>query len=198
MILWTIQPYQAWEHLQEAKHLRPARQFIDQHVLPAYEWMVSQMEKRIGRRPTSTAFPLWAWYQADGACRRRPDLRHGGHLPPGTRGIRLEFEIAGDLVLLSDFELWHYALNYWYLPESLADGTRFEQQLTRQGLSYHHEKPLAHPTYHHAIEESWMRMFDLEWDAPDITCPKPQKCIQTTCWELHLAQVKETKEFVAR
>ena len=41
-----------------------------------------------------------------------------GHLPKGERGVRLELQVADDRVLLSDFDLWHYVLNYWYLPET--------------------------------------------------------------------------------
>jgi hypothetical protein len=36
---------------------------------------------------------------------------------------------------LSDFDLWHYVLNYWYLPESEAEGEEFELELKQYGLS---------------------------------------------------------------
>lgn len=44
----------------------------------------------------------------------------------------IEFEIEQDSVLLSDFELWHFVLNYWYLPSSLQDIGRFEEELKKQ------------------------------------------------------------------
>ena len=38
------------------------------------------------------------------------------HVPSGTRAVRLEFLTRADDILCSDFEAWHFALNYWYLP----------------------------------------------------------------------------------
>ena len=65
--------------------------------------------------------PIWAWYQWEGS-RRKPDLRASGYLPKGEPGVRLELRVADDRVLLSDFDLWHYVLNYWYLPKSEKAG----------------------------------------------------------------------------
>jgi hypothetical protein len=36
-------------------------------------------------------------------------------------GVRLELEIPDGTALLSDFSLWHYPLNYWYLPSTGED-----------------------------------------------------------------------------
>ena len=82
----------------------------------AYDWMVEQMERRLGPRPKPGAYPLWAWYQWDGAARRRPDLRSSAHVPGGTKAVRIEFEIAEEQIVLSDFsglacaaQLWLYS-----------------------------------------------------------------------------------------
>jgi hypothetical protein len=32
----------------------------------------------------------------------------------GEKGVRLTINCPADRVLLSDFSLWHYVLNYWY------------------------------------------------------------------------------------
>ena len=71
--------------------------------------------------------PIWVWWQW-WADRRRPDLRASGFLPKGVRGIRVECRVKEDQVLLSDFELWHYILNYWYLPKSEKSGESFEKK----------------------------------------------------------------------
>ncbi len=42
---------------------------------------------------------------------------------------RLKLECPADRVLLSDYSLWHYVLNYWYLPSSEADGDAFERDI---------------------------------------------------------------------
>jgi hypothetical protein len=143
MILWTIQTERAWSELQNSGILRTKREnIIEEGWLLPYQWMVDQMEIRLGRPPESLYFPLWAWYQWEGEKRRKPDLRAGGHLGKGENGIRIEFECCEEAALLSDFDLWHYVLNYWYLPMSGNEGEVFEAELAAQGLSFFKQKPV--------------------------------------------------------
>lgn len=137
-------------------------------------------------------------FQWHGERKRRPDLRNSGHLPRGTRGVRIEFEADETQVLLSDFELWHYVLNYWYLPESEADGEAFEAELAKVSLSYYASKPLPDPKYHKRIERSWLRIFDLNWSCDGIASQKEDKSIQTALWELRIESIKKVQEFTAR
>ena len=75
----------------------------------------------------------------------KPDLRSSGHLLKGERGVRIEFRVSDRLILLSDFDLWHYVLNYWYLPESQKDDEAFESELSRRGLSFTKRNPYVTP-----------------------------------------------------
>ena len=190
MILWTIQSIKAWEELQQRSVLYANPRYVDNDFLPAYGWMTEQMRKRLGMRPSEDSLPLWAWYQWEDERSRRPDLRSSGHLPKGEPGVRIEFEIEDNLVLLSDFELWHYVLNYWYLPTSEAEGESFEAELANQGLSFYETKPLPNPIYHKRIEKNWERIFDMEWAPEGIASPTPEKSIQATFWELCIDDVK--------
>ncbi|UYZ73367.1 DUF3841 domain-containing protein [Moraxella bovis] len=56
---------------------------------------------------------MWAWYHAHGANKPKPDLRKSGHLPKGERGVRIEFTLPKERVLLSNFDGWHAVLNDW-------------------------------------------------------------------------------------
>jgi len=186
MILWTIQSLAAWRELQEKGVLRARTHHLtEQSWLQAYCWMTHQMRLRIGPPPETDCQALWTWYQWDGA-RKKPDLRCRGHLPPGERAVRLELECSADQALLSDFSLWHYVLNYWYLPSSEAEGDVFESELADHGLSFYRQKPVPHDTYHRAIVESWDRVFDLG------------ETIQATLWQITIDQVREYHCFTAR
>lgn len=199
MILWTIQAIPAWEKLQKCGVLRLTNpDYLEETFLSAYRWMADQMKIRLRFKPSREMFPLWAWSQWEGEARRKPDLRSTGHLPKGNQGVRIEFEHPDDAVLLSDFELWHYALNYWYLPSSVADGEAFEAELAEQGLSFYESKPLPACAYHRRIQKSWERIFDLNWWEEDLVSPPAEKSIQGTFWELRLNQVKDAKFFTAR
>ena len=200
LTLWTVQSVRAWAKLRQDGVLRADARRVPRRYRMAYEWMSREMDRRLGCRPSERALPLWAWYQWDGATCRRPDLRCSGYMPKDERCVCIEFEVSDRLALLSDFDLWHYVLNYWYLPKSLKDDAAFESELSRHGLSCYRTKPLPDRAYHTRVVTSWSRIFDLDWAdrARSIAHPKPEKCIQATLWELRREQVKDVRFFRAR
>ena len=197
MKLWTIQTQRALQCLRKHGYLRGQRTFADRDFLAAYDWMAVQMRDRIGRPPsTRVSIPIWAWQQYDGIHKKRPDLRRSGHLPVGTRGYRIGFAVPENRVLLSDFELWHYALNYWYLASSESDAESFEKQYPNLRCSW--STPPTDQQINSAIKHSWRRMFDLDWHDPYVTGHKHEKSIQATLWQLDESWVTTVDEFVAR
>jgi len=142
MILWTVQTEAAWHEFRARGILNATREHIlDDSWQGAYLWMIKQMKRRIGPPPRPMSYPVWAWSQFESSSRAKPDLRSTGYLPKGEAGVRIEFECPESAALLSDFQLWHYALNYWYLPETEEEGERFEAELTQHGLSSFETKP---------------------------------------------------------
>src|ERR1051326_8759863 len=152
MIVWTIQADYVWEMLQRDGILY-GPETVDDWLFwrTAYDWMVEQMERRIGPGPKPGAYPLWAWYQWDGAARRRPDLRSALHVPGGTKAVRIEFDIAEEQILLSDFSAWHVPLNYGYLALNEAEAEAFEAEVAQQGIPWEPAKLLPAPIYHAKI-----------------------------------------------
>lgn len=198
MTLWTIQSEQPWAVLQETGVLQADRRHITEFAwLPAYEWMMRCMVASVGPPPKPDCVPIWAWCQWEGK-RKKPDLRCGGHLPKGEPGVRLELEIPDGTALLSDFSLWHYPLNYWYLPATGDDGDAFEEELASHGLSFYTQKPVPDAAYHEMIVRSWDRIFDLDWIEPDLSEPREKKSIQATIWEIRSDQVRSYRRFVSR
>jgi hypothetical protein len=143
--------------------------------------MRREMVARLGPPTLQEQMPVWLWCQWRGQRRRKPDLRHRGHLPQGSMGVRIELEIDGAHVLRSDFDLWHYVLNGWYLPGSLADERDFD----------------AHPD-RRRIEPSWQRIFDLGWSNRRYTVAGGEKSIQGVTWELRPEDVRGATGFRAR
>jgi hypothetical protein len=203
MILWSIISQEAWIELQKKGRLRTNRNHITEDFLHSYLWMKKQMEHRLRSPPWGkNAFPVWAWYQWDGKKRRMPDLRSGGHLEKGDRGVRLECNLPQDRILLSDFELWHFVLNYGYLPENDEDDSRFENILKKKQMSvvrFGHKNPMP-LKYHKMLEKSWERIFDLDWIArnPNFYPNDEHQSIQATLWELNLTDVIRATDFIAR
>ncbi len=198
MILWTIQTEKAWEQLNEKGYITGVMDYVEEYWNSSYRWMTEQMKERIGNPPCRNSFPVWAWYQWESSKRKKPDLRSAGHLSRNEKGVRIEFSCHENEALLSDFELWHYVLNYWYLPESMAAEEKFDFEIEKQGMSYFKTKPLPVPRYHQEIVKSWNKIFELDWDEPGVTVPKNQKSIQATIWQLKLEQVRSYKHFRSR
>ncbi len=198
MTLWTIQTCSAWEILQSKGSLHVRRADTESLFYHAYRWMKEQMSQRLGPPPLSTSFPLWAWFQWQGSSKRRPDLRYSGHLPRGESGVLIEFCAEAAEVLLSDFELWHYVLNYWYLPSSLADEERFNAILAAFAANTPSEVATRNRFFHSGIRRSWERIFDVQWSMPDIASKFVRKTIQATLWSLSRDKVRDFTFFRAR
>lgn len=197
MQLWTIQTEQAWATLNQRGRLRCRRSDADRDFLSAYDWMADQMRTRIGS-PSSRVIsvPIWAWFQYEGIKRKRPDLRASGHLPSGTRGYRIALEIPDEHVVLSDFELWHYVLNYWYLPCSEVDNDAFCKRHPNFRNAW--SEPCQGNDADRIVRESWVRIFDLQRCDPYVSGPPSQRSIQATMWEIELPWVTAADDFVAR
>jgi len=196
MRLWTIQTEEAWRTLTERGYLCCSQAVVDRDFIPACQWMESQMITYIGHPANGIALPLWAWYRYNNDRHQRPDLRRSGHLPRGTRGYRIEFVIPDDDVLLSDSELWHYVLNYWYFPDSERDGATSSALHDCPPCSW--SQPPRNQCVNKMIWISWERVFDLDWSDEYVAAPRENQSIQATFWQLDLVQVTTVDSFIAR
>ena len=194
MKLWTIQTDSVWKQLLKVGTISGSAKYVDPTWLNAYKWLIQQMELTIGKKnemffKNAEVFPIWAWYQWADEKHKKPDLRSPGHLNRAEKGVRIECEIPDSDVLLSDFHLWHYVLNYWYLNLNEQEAEAFERDLAKQNLSFYTMKPLPNLNFHHQIVESWQQIFTITTDST---------MIQATFWELPLSAVKNVKPFKAK
>ncbi len=159
MRLWTIQTKETWARAEESGVLEctdvDADKAIDSGFRPAYDWMVRQIERQVKNYPCNR-YPIWAWYLP------KPDLRRSGHLPRGTSGVRVEFLVSSDRVLLSDFEAWHAVLNCWYLSLSEAESENWDSRCERAGIKICWENWPPPAPFKEVLMRSWERIFDLE------------------------------------
>lgn len=170
----------------------------------AYNSMIEQMKKRLKiQRPNDLAYPVWAWYQWCGENKRKPDLRYSGYAQRGTKLCRIEFEIEEDEVLLSDFDLFHHVLNYWYIPKNERDDNAFDKEMGKNNITLLDLQDFKKNSkkidlLRNKIEKSWDLIFDIDWYDEYITSSKYEKSIQAVFWELRREQVIDIKEFIAR
>ena len=104
MKYWTVQDLPAWEVAQQTGVLTGNAKHITDGFEQPYDWMVVQMQKRLG--VSESFYPIWLWTT-------RPDLRTRGFLSKGDVGVLLEVEVDSSRVLLSDYDSWHCVLNWF-------------------------------------------------------------------------------------
>lgn len=199
MKLWTIQPKLIHDKLMKDKCIYYSnKQHVDEDFIDGYEWLISEMEKRVGKKPFEDCYPVWAWYQYNSIKSAKPDLRRSAHLPEGTEGVRLTIEKPDNEVLLSDFDLWHNPLCYkGFIGNSEEETLTFYKELEDKGLGRVPFEDLP-SEIKVKIQNSWEKIFDMDYDCEYHTYPKNLKSIQATFWQLKIVEVKKVEYFTAR
>lgn len=198
MKLWTIQTIEWYEKFQETGIIYGEKEFVEPSFVFGYEWLIKQMEEQLGSR-IGNNYPLWAWHTWDCAAKKKPDLRSTSHFMKGTKGVRIEIEKDPKDVLLSDFDLWHFPLcYYYYIGKSEEDCIRFDEHVKSKGFSFTHDYFELSIDLQKEIQESWKRVFDLTLSDPFITYKPTDKVIQATFWSLSMDEVKKVDYFTAR
>lgn len=184
MIVWTIQHEDILKELDSNYHVKDENilwSHEDVQELMAYNWMIDQMKIRIGKSPNGIKYPIWCWFMWEGRW-YRPDKRRSGYGPRGTPLIVIEMDIPKSEILLSDFDLWHYPLNNWYLPASEQDDMKLDEN----------EKLLT-------MEKSWCRVFDINKEDDGYLYGKNNsKSIQGTIWEIKSEYIMNIQKFIAK
>jgi hypothetical protein len=167
MRMWTVQEMGAYQTLLQKGSLHGDWRRVERWWKPAYKWLCQQMDLRgIELRGRC---PMWAWT-------RKPDFRSFYRGAAGV--VRLELEVPDELVLVSHFGAWHWALNDCYFVTN-------DEEL---------DKAYAHPCgfTREEVEKSWEKIFDLDYcfeqHSGDAFC-------QATFPIIELDYVRKTWEF---
>lgn len=200
--LWTIQPIEWYETLLKNKIIYTDNTLLTNNILDdtfyySYQWMQKQMIAKIGHSPKENLYPIWAWYQYSNSIKKRPDLRTTGFLEKNTKGVRIEFVKPKNEVVLSDFDLWHHPLNYWYIADNEKEHKAYYKLLKSKNIN--HLKPETFPmNIRKMIEQSWENFFDMNYCPEYSAFPFTKKSIQATFWSLSINEIKKVDEFIAK
>ena len=197
MKLWTIQPIEFYNELIRNGEIYSSEKYVDSHFKESYSWMIVQMENKIGKRPNKNIYPIWSWYQYKNSEYKRPDLRTSGFLPKGTKGVRIEFEKPEPEILLSDFDLWHFVLNYWHIADNKKQELEFDKLLKASSLKFT-DKEKYTPKLKNILESSWNKIFDMNYDSVYVEDEFKRKKIQATFWTLKSTEIINVNFFNAK
>jgi hypothetical protein len=189
MRLWTVQDKAAYDSLCKNGVLRCDAKFAEllseKAFKRSYDWLVAQMNARVGESPIGVEYPIWAWYLLDGK-NAKPDLRRCEFRGFNGENYIIEAEIPDDNALLSDEEMWHLVLNDGYFgkgAEKSDGGKEYEED-----EAWFDSLP---PGEQERIKrESWENIFNSN------LCP--WVFVQATFWELRQEQVISVRRFIGR
>ena len=187
MILWTIQTEEVYETIQKTGvyHCDSFRSFLKECKIQ-YDWLVCQMIKRIGDKPTEVEYPVWAWYQWEGE-RKKPDLRseRWGNGWKGDRFACMEIDIPEQDVLLSDLHLCSIMLNNGLLSETEEESIELENKYNRlsEQKKWEMKSKNGEGVFDLSpLENGWIIRGD---------------SIQATFWELRIDQIRSVRMFTS-
>ena len=192
MLLWTIQPLEVYELLVKQGVFRcdksKALGLEDDVFKEAYDWLVYQMNQKIGVPPFGVEHPIWAWHTFCGR-HAKPDFRRMGLGIPGKEYLCIEVDVPDHEVLLSDFEAWNIVLNDSFIGEACND-EEWEKE-----LSYY--KQLPEDKQVKMKEESWSKILEVDKEGDDLWNRRGEY-IQATLWELRMENVRKVWRFKVR
>ena len=202
MILYTTQDYSVFEQVIAGETYRARRppydgddaDTVDEMFLRSYDWMMNQMDQKIGLRPSPETYPTWAYYQWYGPDKKKPDLRYSGHrcFAEKRTCALMTIEIPDNEVLLSDYDTWHCVLNCWYLGEEKRSDELWDIKNDLKVCSDFNDYP---EWMQIELEKSWHNIFDMESSRKYFEIPVEQQIIQATFWEIKPEYLKEAVKF---
>lgn len=165
MLIQTIQPQSMLSEIKK-EGIVYARADFEQYepsltswgFSNAYDWMKEQMINK-GVPPENNSQDLfWAWAWSGDLGKKDIDLRtRKSHNLKGQMVLTLE----KDDILLSDFELWHYVLNYWPIALSSKE-EKFWNKLSETKNNFYKNKPLKNKELDDKIRQTWQNIFQVE------------------------------------
>ena len=189
--LWTMQPVEVYNILmRDGVFICDSNKVPEPSFCERYEWMNKKLAQK-DKKPDNVSYPIWAWYRFNGK-EKKPDLRHSCYGTRGDKMVCLELEVPDENVLLSDFDLWHFPLNNWWLYDCFRDGYCDEDHDKDHAWFY----ALSQEEQRAEIEKSWERIFDITPYENDWI--EKGKYVQAVFWELKKEYVRKIQQFTAR
>ena len=99
--------------------------------------------------------------------------------------------------MLSDFNLWHFPLNNWNIADNEVKDLEFDKLLEKHNVKFI-EKEKYPLEVQKIIENSWDKIFDMNYECEYVTEKKYDKKIQATFWKLSKTEIKKVDFFTAK
>lgn len=147
MILKTIQPLHILAQINSDTNTIIAPKYEEDNDLGftlAFDWLKNEMKKRNLSVPQQEMF--WAWEYSTRQNKRicqEVIKSQINYCEENGGGVIITLNKPDNEVLLSDYELWHYPLNYWRIPQSEEDEKVWDKLIEQEDYNFYKHKPLT-------------------------------------------------------
>lgn len=170
------------EYLKSSSKVEPA--YLDEHIknrLRSYDWIASQMDSKIGKRPKEGCMPIWAFYEYE--------FKKKIFIDDVTDDeVGLELLVREENVVLTDYALWHYILNDTPIFLDEDEFYSFKEKAEKCGYWGANDKDYDNKSME--FEEckeykykSWQRVFNVTGEG-NFNNSKLEDPIQACLWKI--------------
>lgn len=152
MLIYTIQEKKYLNKYFKNK-IKPGQVICFEDFRRPYEWLNKTLSKK-NKHFKKNEYHFWGWIE-------KPDLRtHRHYMEKNKTYNLLTLNIPDELIVLSDYQLWHFVLNGSLLYKSEKQYKQFSQ---KHKMDYHNYWKLSNKKMKKEIEESWEEIFKVKF-----------------------------------
>lgn len=192
-----------WENLQQLGYYHPHHIFEHDEILQddlhrpwgfaqSYVWLRETMLANNVPHIAANAHLIWAWYQWGSPKKKIPDKRYEGvyNYFNDEPYVLLELDIDPERVTLSDYDLWHFVLNYFYIGKR-----RESDRFAKLHNHYKFKGKKLDQEGQEILENTWHYIFDMKKSRQYLEIKKNQQRIQATFFELFYTDITKVHFF---
>ncbi len=178
MKIWSMQPASILDDIDKYGFFRcdETKSFNlskENSLKPQYNWLINQMEQKIGKRPEGVNFPIWAWHTWE-FKRQMPDPDSAAFLKRDGDKVFLTIDIPDDKVVLTDFDAWQNVMTDGFVSAATNEK---EYDIEAELLENANDEEIVE-----LIHKSWQNVFITDKVENDYLIRG--KYIQATFWEI--------------
>lgn len=187
MKLVTFQSFEALKSLIKNGYLICDDKYIDKKKAdPIYNWVLEKMNKQVDNN-TKAQYPIWCWVKCyNGIC---PPKRKGKKVDKFD--VKITFNKNKKDVFITDFRRYSFLLNNVYIPKSIEDRNKFNNELLKNNITMEDLKAyVRHDKYEsHRNDKAFLDICKEIRKSFDRCITEDSDVLQGCVWDIKLEDV---------
>ncbi len=187
MKLVTFQSMDALKFLVNNGYLICNENYINKEKAgPTYEWVIEKMNSYV-KNNIKSKYPIWCWVKCyNGIC----PPKHKGE---GVKGfdVKITFNKDENEVFITDFRRYSFLLNNTYIPDSLSDKEKFEDNLAKYNITQDELKAYVRQDKYsgHRNDKEYLEICKTIRSSFDKCITRNSDVLQGCVWKINLDEI---------